>query len=84
MKLLSCVLAALTLAASSACFADQPNMQGALASLLQARESLQKATHDKGGHRVKAIKAIDAAIVEVQAGINFDRTHLTPQEKAKR
>ena len=84
MKLLSCVLAAVTLAASSACFADQPAMHAALASLVQARDSLQKASHDKGGHRVKAIRAVDAAIVEVQAGINFDRIQLLPQEKKNR
>ena len=84
MKLMTCVLAAVTLAASSVCFADQPNMQAALASLVQARESLQKATHDKGGHRARAIKIIDAAIVEVQGGINYDRTHLSPQEPLNR
>ncbi|MFQ6537829.1 MULTISPECIES: hypothetical protein [Aphanothece] len=55
--------------------ADQPNMKSALMSLNQARTSLEKAAHDKGGHRVKALKAIDEAIREVEAGIDYDRLH---------
>jgi hypothetical protein len=49
--------------------AKQPNMQSALASLTSARTALQKASANKGGHRVKAIELINQAIVEVQAGI---------------
>lgn len=71
MKLFSTLVAAAALVASSACFADQPNMEAALASLQQAKDSLQKAVADKGGHRVKAMKAVDQAIAEVQAGIEF-------------
>jgi F0F1-type ATP synthase epsilon subunit len=71
MKLISTLIASAALMASSACFADQPNMEAALASLQQAKESLQKAVADKGGHRVKAMKAVDAAIAEVQAGIEY-------------
>ncbi len=50
----------------------QPHMQAALASLRTAKDQLQKATHDKGGHRVKAIALIDQAIAEVERGIAFD------------
>lgn len=71
MKLIHCLLAAALVAASSASIAAQPHMEDALASLMQARESLEKAVADKGGHRVKAIKAVDAAIAEVKAGIEF-------------
>ena len=71
MKLISTLVAAVALMASTASFADQPNMEAALASLQQAKESLQKATADKGGHRVKAMKAVDAAIAEVQAGVDY-------------
>ncbi|SBO43875.1 hypothetical protein [Cyanobium sp. NIES-981] len=53
--------------------ANQPNMKAALVSLNQARQSLEKATHDKGGHRVKAIQLIDEAIREVEAGIESGR-----------
>ena len=65
-------------------WAAQPHMQAALTNLLQARENLQRATADKGGHRVKALKAVDAAIAEVKAGIEYDRTHASPDEKAKK
>src|SRR5262245_53029188 len=54
---------------------DQPNMQAARGSLQTAKAELQKATPDKRGHRVNAIKLITAAIQEVNAGIAFDRSH---------
>jgi hypothetical protein len=79
------LLAAAALAASSAsCFADQPNMQAALAALQQARDSLQNATADKGGHRARAIKTVNQAIAEVKAGIEYDRTHESKNENQKR
>ena len=71
MKLLATTFAALAFLATSTAFAAQPNMEAALAQLQEARASLEKATADKGGHRVKAMKAIDQAIAEVQAGIEF-------------
>jgi hypothetical protein len=54
---------------------DQPRMQAARADLNQARASLQRAMNNKGGHRVKAIEYINAAIAEINAGIAFDRRH---------
>lgn len=53
----------------------QPHMQAALDELRAARSELQAAEGDKGGHRVKAIGLVDEAIAEVQAGIEFARTH---------
>jgi hypothetical protein len=64
--------------------ANQPNMEAALASLNQAKESLQKATEDKGGHRAKPIKSVNEAIRQVKAGIEFDRTHWSPNEGQKK
>ena len=49
--------------------ADQPNMRAALAHLRDARASLQRAEHNKGGHRGRAIEIINRAIAEVEAGI---------------
>lgn len=63
--------------------AAQPHMEAALASLEQARASLQNATVDKGGHRAKALRAVDTAIAQVKAGIEFDRRHLSPNENKK-
>jgi hypothetical protein len=71
MKLLATTFAAFAFFASSTAFAAQPNMEAALAQLQEARASLEKATADKGGHRVKAMKALDQAIAEVKAGIEF-------------
>ncbi len=48
----------------------QPHMQNALSALQNARTQLEKADHNKGGHRVRAIELINQAISEVQSGIN--------------
>jgi hypothetical protein len=55
--------------------ADQPHMHAALEHLRQARASLDKATPDKGGHREAAIKLVNDAIAQVEAGMAFDRHH---------
>ena len=80
--LISCTLL-LACAAPTVIRADQPHMQAALRSLQEAREQLAKATHDKGGHRVDAMKAIDRAMVEVQRGIEFDRRNVSPGENKR-
>jgi hypothetical protein len=49
--------------------AAQPKMEAALHSLERARGDLDRAEHDKGGHRVKALELIDRAIEEVRLGI---------------
>ena len=55
--------------------ADQPHMHAALEHLRQARASLDKATPDKGGHREAAIKLVNDAIAQVEAGMAYDRRH---------
>ncbi len=45
----------------------------ALSSLREAERHLEKASRDKGGHRVKALEHVRAAIHQVEAGIRFDR-----------
>ena len=61
----------------------QPHMSSALDRLREAQKSLEAATHDKGGHRAKALKLVKEAIAEVEQGIHFDDTHTTRQEKPK-
>jgi hypothetical protein len=51
--------------------ARQPHMQAALSQLQSAREQLQMAEHNKGGHRVKAIDLINQAIQEVRNGMAY-------------
>jgi hypothetical protein len=53
----------------------QPNMEAALAHLQEARASLEKAEHNKGGWRVKAIEATDVAIGETKRGMAFADLH---------
>lgn len=50
----------------------QPKMQAALTALKTAKQALQDATSDKGGHRVKAIAATNEAIEQTEKGIAFD------------
>jgi hypothetical protein len=53
----------------------QPLMRQALTSLQEARTALKNATHDKGGHRVKALELTNQAIDEVEKGIKYDNKH---------
>ncbi|HKP39040.1 MAG TPA: hypothetical protein VJT71_19435 [Pyrinomonadaceae bacterium] len=54
---------------------DQPFMRAARADLQTAKNQLQQATRDKGGHRAKAVSLVNQAIAQVNAGIAFDRRH---------
>jgi hypothetical protein len=54
---------------------NQINMANALNSLRSGRAALDKAEHDKGGWRVKAIEASDSAIKETERGCAFADTH---------
>jgi Tfp pilus assembly protein PilX len=54
-------------------WADQPNMRAALAHLREAKAALQRAEHNKGGHRERAIEIINHAIAEVEAGLAAGR-----------
>lgn len=51
--------------------AAQPHMQAALSALETAKVELEAAVPDKGGHRVKALADVNAAIGQVRAGIAF-------------
>ena len=53
----------------------QPHMEAALKHLQMAKEELQKAEADKGGHRAKALEALDAAIAHTNEGIAFAASH---------
>lgn len=55
--------------------ADQPHMQVALDHLRAAKTELEAALADKGGHREKALRLTNDAIVQVERGIEYARTH---------
>jgi hypothetical protein len=50
-----------------------PEIRDAIASLQHAREHLNHAAHDFGGHRVDAIQAIDQAIAQLRVCLKYDR-----------
>jgi hypothetical protein len=52
---------------------DQPHMERAKLALESARNNLEKAEADKGGHRVKALDLVKDAISEVNRGIDAGR-----------
>lgn len=54
---------------------DQPNMEAARSSLNNALGNLNRASADKGGFREQAMGFTREAISEVNAGIEYDRTH---------
>jgi hypothetical protein len=58
--------------ATQALAEKQPQMAKAHQNLEEAKRNLENATADKGGHRVKALELVNAALAEVKAGIQFD------------
>jgi len=51
-------------------YAAQPHMQAALGHLQAARGELQAAEQNKAGHRESALRLVNEAIGQVQAGIS--------------
>jgi hypothetical protein len=51
--------------------ADQPHMKSALSHLRAARAEIERAEHNKGGHRARAADLVNRAIAEVEAGIAY-------------
>jgi hypothetical protein len=52
---------------------SHPEIRAAMANLREAREHLERAKHDFGGHRVAAIKAVDEAIHQLQLALESDK-----------
>ena len=69
-------LAGLSVAGSTAAFAEgrerHPTIRRAMEALRAARNDLEHADHDFGGHRVEAMQAIDRAIEQLQIALRFD------------
>jgi len=60
-------------AASTSLAAGEPHMEAALEHLKAARAELEQAEKNKGGHRERALEAVDHAIEQVKDGIRFAR-----------
>jgi hypothetical protein len=67
------ILVAISAFNLNSAFARQPHMDNALRHLREAREALQRAEPNKGGHRERAMELVDRAIQQVEAGIAFAR-----------
>lgn len=69
-------LAGLSMAASTAALAEgrerHPNLRRAINALRSARNDLEHADHDFGGHRVEAMGSIDRAIEQLEVALRFD------------
>jgi hypothetical protein len=50
-----------------------PEIRAAMASLRHAKEHLDHAAHDFGGHRVEAIAAIDRAQEQLEICLKYDK-----------
>jgi hypothetical protein len=50
-----------------------PQIREAIASLRRAKEHMEHAAHDFGGHRVEAIRATDAAIQQLEECLKYDK-----------
>ena len=53
----------------------QPEMRAAMEHLREAQRNLEAASHDKGGHRAKALEHVRQAMAEVELGIQYDNKH---------
>jgi hypothetical protein len=72
---LTFTLATMSMPEADADGQKQPQMHAALADLRDARDHLQAATSDKGGHRAKALALTKEAIDQVEKGIAYDQNH---------
>jgi hypothetical protein len=50
-----------------------PEIREAIAALRRAKEHMEHAAHDFGGHRVEALKATDEAIHQLEICLKFDK-----------
>jgi hypothetical protein len=76
------VLSTLLLLAGMGLFAQnremarhEPHMSAALGHLQQAKEELQRAAANKGGHRERAMELVNQAIEQVQQGEQYYEQH---------
>ncbi len=58
---------------TSPAFEQHPQIRAAMEALRNAREHLEHAAHDFGGHKVDAIRAINEAHHQLEICMEFDR-----------
>lgn len=52
---------------------QHPKIRQAIRALEAAKDDMQHADHDFGGHRVHALRACDQAIEQLRLALNYDR-----------
>ncbi len=62
-----------SLAFTPALIEPHPHIRSALVELTAARNELKTAAHDFGGHRVEAMRAVDAAIKQLRIAQQYDK-----------
>jgi hypothetical protein len=60
-------------AAPAAAPEPHPEIRESIASLRRAKEHMEHAAHDFGGHRIEAIRATDEAIHQLEICLKFDK-----------
>ena len=84
--LVTAAFAGLTLLAGGAPRAraeEHPRLHAALYEMREARTELKEAKHDFGGHRAKALEALDAAINQVEKALKAVDDNVKGLEPAK-
>jgi hypothetical protein len=69
------ILAGAIILSGGIAVAEQGNMDAALVHLQEAKAALERAEHNKGGHREKALEDVNKAIRHVQEGIEYANHH---------
>ena len=59
--------------ATAAAAEPHPEIREAIAALRRAKEHMEHAAHDFGGHRVEAIRATDVAIHQLEDCLKYDK-----------
>ena len=62
-----------TMAFTPATLEPHPHLKAAVVELEAARQELKTAAHDFGGHRVAAMRAVDAAIKQLRLAQQYDK-----------
>lgn len=52
---------------------QHPEIRAAVHHLEEAKRNLEKAAHDFGGHRAKALEHVNEALEECNQALNFDK-----------
>ena len=52
---------------------NHPRIHAAIRELQAAKEELQKAPHDFGGHRADAVQAVDKALEQLRIALQYDK-----------